>query len=291
MNPFNGEAVVVTGAGRGLGREHARLLASLGARVVVNDVGAGPDGHGVDPSVAEEVANELRHGGFEAVASSADVRTMSGAQELLTQSLDVFGSVSGVVNNAGILQDRMFVNMSEQEWDEVITGQLKNTFAVTRTFAGHWRDLSKAGNQPNASIVNVSSTSGLIGQVGQSNYGAAKAGVASLSVILAQELARYGVRVNAIVPVARTRMTEEVPGIKDLVAKPDDPDAFDVYHPSNVSPIVAYLLSPTCRASGKVFYAKGGEIREMLGWHYGAVFTQDHRYSVDELHTLIDPIL
>jgi NAD(P)-dependent dehydrogenase (short-subunit alcohol dehydrogenase family) len=188
--------------------------------------------------------------------------------------------VHGLVNNAGVLRDRMFVNMSEEEWDDVISGQLRTTFCATRTFCSHWRDQSKAGNPVAASVVNVSSTSGLIGQAGQSNYGAAKAGIAALTVILADELGRYGVRVNAITPVARTRMTEDVPSLKEMVAAPSDPTMFDVYHPGNVAPVVAVLLSEGCHATGKVFYSKGGEVRQFLGWHYGETLQNDHRWTV-----------
>lgn len=283
MNQLKDRVIVVTGSGRGIGREHALLAAEEGAKVIVNDSGAGSDGKGSDPSRAAGVADEIIAAGGTAIARSADVTTIAGAQELLDAAVQEFGTVHGLVNNAGILRDRMFVNMSEDEWDDVIRGQLRATFAPCRVFGAYWRDRSKAGDEVEASIVNVSSTSGLLGAVGQSNYGAAKAGIASLTVILAQELERYGIRVNAITPVARTRMTENVPGIKDMVAKPADPDAFDVYHPGNVSPVVAYLLTEQCSANGSVFYAKGGEIRQFLGWQYGKVIDKGARWTVDEL--------
>ena len=205
-----------------MGREHALLFAAEGAKVVVNDNGCGPDGSGSDPSLAAAVAAEITAAGGEAVPSADDVATMDGAAAVLAAAVEAFGDVHVLVNNAGILRDRMFVNMTEDDWDAVIRGHLKSTFCMTRNAAGRWRDQSKAGETVNASVVNVSSTSGLIGQVGQSNYGAAKSGIASMTVILAQELGRYGVRVNAIVPVARTRMTEEVAGIADMVRAPDD---------------------------------------------------------------------
>ncbi|MDG3008967.1 SDR family NAD(P)-dependent oxidoreductase [Rhodococcus sp. D2-41] len=283
MNQLKDRVIVVTGSGRGIGREHALLAAAEGAKVVVNDSGTGPDGKGLDPTFAALVADEITAAGGSAVAVSADVTTIAGAQKLLDAALENFGAVHGLVNNAGILRDRMFVNMSEDEWDDVITGQLRATFAPCRVFGAHWRDRSKAGDEVKASIVNVSSTSGLLGAVGQSNYGAAKAGIASLTVILSQELERYGVRANAITPVARTRMTENVPGIKDMVAEPADPEAFDVYHPGNVSPVVAYLLTEQCPANGSVFYAKGGEIRQFLGWQYGKTIDKGARWTVDEL--------
>ncbi|GAA4482106.1 SDR family oxidoreductase [Rhodococcus olei] len=283
MNQLKDRVIVVTGSGRGIGREHALLAAAEGAKVIVNDTGAGPDGKGLDPTFASLVADEITAAGGTAVAVSADVTTVAGAQKLLDAALENFGAVHGLVNNAGILRDRMFVNMSEEEWDDVVTGQLRATFAPCRVFGAHWRDRSKAGDKVAASIVNVSSTSGLLGAVGQSNYGAAKAGIASLTVILAQELDRYGVRANAITPVARTRMTENVPGIKEMVAKPADPNEFDVYHPGNVSPVVAYLLTEQCPANGAVFYAKGGEIRQFLGWQYGKTIDKGSRWTVDEL--------
>jgi len=283
MSALRGRVVVITGAGRGLGREHALLAAAEGARVVVNDLGADVAGRGGDPTVAQAVVEEIMNAGGEAVASSADVTTLDGARELLELALREFGAVHGLVNNAGILRDRMFVNMSEDDWDAVIRGHLRATFAPTRIFAAHWRNESKAGRQPNAAVVNVSSTSGLIGAVGQTNYGAAKAGVAALTVILAQELIRYGVRVNAITPVARTRMTQDLPGIGDMMAPPSDPASFDVYHPGNVSPLVAWLLTADCPANGAVFYAKGGEIRQFVGWSYGWAVDRGTRWTVSEI--------
>jgi NAD(P)-dependent dehydrogenase (short-subunit alcohol dehydrogenase family) len=196
-----------------------------------------------------------------------------------------------LVNNAGILRDRMFVNMSEEEWDDVVEGQLKSTFCAARTLAGYWRDRAKAGEPVAASMVNVSSTSGLLGQAGQSNYGAAKAGIASLSIILAGELGRYGVRVNAITPVARTRMTEDVPALKEMVAAPSDAGTFDVYHPAHVAPLVAWLLAEDCAATGQTFYARGGEIRHFVGWHYGATIREDGDWTVDGLAASLPGLL
>lgn len=283
MPALHERVVVVTGAGRGLGRAHALLAAAEGAHVVVNDIGADPDGRGTDDTVAARVVDEIGTLGGSAVASTADVRTMTGAEELLEVTLDAFGHVDGLVNNAGVVRDKMFVNMTESDWDAVIEGQLKATFAPSRTFAAHWRNASKAGRQPAASVVNVPSTSGLIGAVGQSNYGAAKAGIAALTTILAQELTRYGVRVNAVTPVARTRMTEHVPTVGEMVAAPTEPGTFDVYHPGNVSPLVAWLLTADCPATGSVWYAKGGEIRKFRGWSYEWSIDHGRRWTVDEL--------
>jgi NAD(P)-dependent dehydrogenase (short-subunit alcohol dehydrogenase family) len=283
MGSLDGQVVIVTGGGGGLGREHALLIAAEGARVVVDDVGCAPDGTGADPGRARSVVAEIEAAGGQAVASSADVRTTTGAEELLTLALDAFGAVDGVVANAGILRDRMFVNMTDEEWDDVIAGQLRSTFSTVRVFAGHWRDRAKAGEQPTASIVTVSSTSGLIGQAGQSNYGAAKAGIAAMSTILAGEISRYGVRVNSVVPVARTRMTADLPALRDTFAAPDDPDTFDLYHPGNVSPLVAWLVSRSCQLTGRTFYAKGGEIREFVPWSYGRTIDKGGRWTVAEL--------
>lgn len=291
MGALEGRVVVVTGAGRGLGREHALLLAAEGARVLVNDNGCAADGNGRDAAVAVAVAAEIAAAGGEAVASAADVASGEGVEMVLKEALEAFGAVHGLVNNAGVLRDRMFVNMSEEDWDAVIRGQLRATFCPASAFARHWRGVAKAGGEPAASIVNVPSTSGLIGQVGQSNYGAAKAAIGSLTVILAQELERYGVRVNGVVPVARTRMTEDVPKIGELVAAPADPGEFDTYHPGNVSPLVAWLLRAECELNGEVFYAKGGEIRRFLGWHYGASVDKGARWTVAELDEAVPGLL
>ncbi len=271
---LEGRRILVTGAGRGMGREHARLFAAEGARVVVNDNGAERDGQGHDPSVVAAIAAELADSGAEVLANDDDMATLAGAEAAVGSAIDAWGGLDVVVNNAGILRDRMFVNMTEDEWDAIIRGHLKSTFCTTRVAAGHWRDRTKSGEEVRASVVNVSSTSGLMGAVGQSNYGAAKAGIAAMTVILAEELARYGVRCNAIVPVARTRMTEEVAGIADVVRAPEDPSVFDVFHPANVAPVVAWLATEGCAANGRVLYVRGGEVRLVEGWHY--VQTWEH---------------
>lgn len=275
--------VVITGAGRGLGAEYAVLAAAEGAKVVINDLGCGPDGSGADPTVVEGTADRIRAAGGDVVVSADDMATMDGASAVLELALSSYGRVDGLVNNAGTLRDRMFVNMSEAEWDDVIRGQLRTTFCGSRVFAGHWREVSKAGGSPAASLVNVSSTSGLIGQLGQSNYGAAKAGIAALSLILADELARFDVRVNAVVPVARTRMTENAPGIADLVAAPEDPAEFDYNSPANVAPLVAWLLSTTCTETKQVYFSRGSEIRRMAGWTYSDVFDAGTRWDPREI--------
>ena len=283
MGALEGRVALITGAGRGMGREHARAFAAEGASVVVNDSGAGRDGTGRDAGVSRAVAEELLAQGAAAVANSEDVTTLDGASRAVGAALERWGRLDALVNNAGVLRDRMFVNMTEDDWDTVVAGHLRSTFCTTRVAAGHWRDRSKAGEAVDAAVVNVSSTSGLFGAVGQSNYGAAKAGIAAVTVILAEELGRYGVRVNAIVPVARTRMTEEVAGIADLVRAPDDPAAFDTYHPANVSPLVAWLASTSCPVTGRVLYVRGGEIRVLEGWRYARTVEHDGPWTVAEV--------
>jgi NAD(P)-dependent dehydrogenase (short-subunit alcohol dehydrogenase family) len=283
--------VIVTGGGRGMGLEHARLLSRAGALLVLNDVGCDRDGSGSDPTVVERAAESIRAEGGRVVTSAADVSTTPGAQSVVDLALSEYGALHGLVNNAGILRDRMFVNMTDDDWDEVIRGHLRATFAPTRAAAQHWRDRSKAGDAVQASVVSMSSTSGLIGAVGQSNYGAAKAGIAALTVILAQELGRYGVRVNALTPVARTRMTEEAPGVRDLVKVPDDPSAFDTYHPGHVSPLVLWLLSQGCPATGEVFYARGGEIRRYAPWGTAATITSDGPWDADDIAARLGPLV
>jgi NAD(P)-dependent dehydrogenase (short-subunit alcohol dehydrogenase family) len=280
VGALEGRVAVITGAGRGMGREHARRFGAEGASLVVNDTGAERDGTGSDPSVIEAVAAELEGQGVPVAASADDVTTMDGAERALRLGIETWGRVDVLVNNAGILRDRMFVNMTEDDWDLVVRGHLRSTFCTTRIAAGHWRTRSKDGEPVRASVVNVSSTSGLLGAVGQSNYGAAKAGIAAMTVILAQELGRYGVRVNAIVPVARTSMTAEVAGIADLVRAPKDPSEFDTYHPANVSPVVAWLATENCHLSGRVLYVRGGELRVMDGWRQGPVLEHDGRRTV-----------
>lgn len=290
MGALDGRICVITGAGRGIGREHALLFAAEGAKVVVNDTGGAVDGTGHDPSVAQAVVDEIVRAGGTAVASDANVSTMAGAQAVQDLALEAFGDLHVVVNNAGVLRDKMFANMSEEDWDAAINGHLKTTFCMSRVACGRWRDESKAGREVNAAIVNTTSTSGLIGAIGQTNYGAAKAAIASLTIILAQEAQRYGVRVNAICPAARTRMTAESPGTKDLVKKPDDPDAFDVYAPHHVSPVVAYLASEECTLTGRVFMVKGGDIRPFVPWQRMPWIDEQKHFTVAEVAELMKKV-
>jgi NAD(P)-dependent dehydrogenase (short-subunit alcohol dehydrogenase family) len=283
MGLLEGRVAIITGAGRGLGREHALLFATEGAKVVVNDLGGTVDGAGDDRTPAQEVVDEISAMGREAVANSDDVADFEGAKRLVEFAVESFGDLHVLVNNAGILRDKMLVNMSEQDWDAVIQVHLKGHFSPTRHAAAYWRERAKAGVEVHACVVNTSSTSGLLGNPGQSNYGAAKAGIAAFTVIAASELSRYGVRVNAIAPAARTRMTEQTPGLEDIVKRPSDPAQFDVWDAANVSPLVAYLSTESCPYNGKVFYIQGGQIRLFRPWAMAETIEKHDRWTVAEL--------
>jgi NAD(P)-dependent dehydrogenase (short-subunit alcohol dehydrogenase family) len=274
MGSLDGRVAIITGAGRGIGREHALLFAAEGARVLVNDL---------DPGPAEEVCAEIVAAGGEAVANTDDITTWDGGAAIVEAAVSTFGELHVLVNNAGILRDRMLVSMSEQEWDDVIASHLKGHFAPTRFAAAYWRGLTKEGVEVQASVINTSSTSGLLGNPGQSNYGAAKAGIAAFTVILAQELSRYGVRVNALAPAARTRLTESTPGLGDVVQAPADGAGFDVWDPANVAPIAAYLATASAPESGKVFFVQGGVVRLFEGWTMTSTIERPGRWSVEEL--------
>src|SRR5918998_1148223 len=238
MPSLDGKVAIVTGAGRGIGREHSLALAAAGAKIVVNDLGGSTHGEGSDTTPAQSVADEIKAAGGEAVANYDNVADYQGAENLVKQAVGEFGRLDILVNNAGIIRDRMIVNMSEQEWDAVIAVHLKGHFAPTRHAASYWREQSKAGNQINGRVINTSSPSGVFGNVGQTNYGAAKAGIAAFTMIAAQELGRYGVTVNCLAPNARTRMTEAAFG---EIPKPED--GFDTMDPANIAPIVVALAS------------------------------------------------
>jgi NAD(P)-dependent dehydrogenase (short-subunit alcohol dehydrogenase family) len=283
MGTLDGRVAIITGAGRGIGREHALLFAAEGAKVVVNDLGGAVDGSGDDRTPAQQVVDEIKDMGGDAVASADDIASWDGGQRLIDAAVKAFGDVHVLVNNAGILRDRMLVNMSEEDWDSVIHVHLKGHFVPTRFAAAYWREQTKEGKEVRASVINTSSTSGLLGNPGQTNYGAAKAGIAAFTVIAAQELARYGVRVNAIAPAARTRMTEQTPGLGDIVKAPSDPGAFDVWNPSNVSPVVAYLATESCPISGKVLFVQGGQVRLFQPWTMTTTLDKSDRWAVAEL--------
>ena len=274
---------MITGGGRGLGRAHALLFAAEGAKVVVNDLGSDPEGGGAAPHAADEVVEEIRDAGGEAIANHDDVASWDGGRALVQAAVDAFGGLDVLVNNAGILRDRALVHMSEEEWDSVTNVHLKGHFVPTRFAAAYWREQHKAGASRAAAVIHTSSTSGLLGNPGQTNYGAAKAGVAAFSMICAQELSRYGVRSNCIVPAARTRLTEAAPGLGDIVAAPGA-GGFDVWDPAHVSPVVAYLATADCALNGRTLFVQGGTIRLMDGWQFGASFEQDARWTIAELH-------
>jgi NAD(P)-dependent dehydrogenase (short-subunit alcohol dehydrogenase family) len=291
MGTLDGRVAIITGAGRGIGREHALLYAAEGAKVVVNDLGGGIDGSGGEASPAEQVAQEIRDLGGEAIANHDSVADWDGGARLIASAVEAFGDLHVLVNNAGILRDRVLVNLSEEDWDSVIAVHLKGHFIPTRHAATYWREQAKAGKTVKASIINTSSTSGLIGNVGQSNYGAAKAGIAAFTVIIAEELARYGVRANAIAPAARTRMTESTPGLSDVVAKPSDTAVFDAWDPANVSPLVAALATEGCPVTGQVFFVQGGTVRLFQNWKMTATLEKNDRWSVGDLAEKLPSLL
>ena len=259
-----GRVAIVTGAGRGIGREHALMLATHGACVVVNDLGGAIDGSGAGTGPAHEVVAEITAAGGRAVANTDDISTFAGSERLVAQALDTFGRLDVLVNNAGILRDRMLVNMTEAEWDAVITVHLKGTFGPSHHAAAHWRDRVKRGEDVDARIVNTSSPSGIYGNIGQTNYGAAKAGIAAFTIIAAMELARYGVTVNAIAPAALTRMTENL-GMGDATA-----EAREQMGPRWIAPIVTWLASTeSASVTGRVFDVSGRALSVSEGWHRG----------------------
>jgi NAD(P)-dependent dehydrogenase (short-subunit alcohol dehydrogenase family) len=279
MPHLEGKVAIVTGAGRGIGREHALALARAGAKVVVNDLGAALSGEGHDDTPAQQVVQEIEALGGAAAANDANVADFEQAGAMVQQAIDRFGRLDILVNNAGILRDRMLVNMSEQEWDAVINVHLKGHFAPTRHAAAHWRELSKAGEDVRARVVNTSSPSGVFGNIGQGNYGAAKAGIAAFTVIAAQELHRYGVTVNCLAPNARTRMTEET---FDIGAP--DPNAFDPLDPANMSPVVVALCADEAQQiTGQVFHVWGSAVNALRGWSAGELFQKEGRWDADEL--------
>ena len=281
MGHLDGKTVIVTGAGRGIGREHALLFAREGASVVVNDLGGAQDGSGAAAGPAEAVAEEITAAGGQAVANGDDVADAEGAKRIVATALDAFGGVHGLVNNAGILRDRVLVNIDDADWDLVVRVNLRGTFLMTREVGRYWREQSKAGKDVSGSVVNTSSESGVFGNPGQANYAAAKAAVASLTQVASKELQRYGVRVNAILPQARTRLTEGAFG--DALAAKDG--EFDRMNPANVSPFVGYLLSSECPLTGEVFLVGGSRVQRIAPWAKDPDWKlmTDSRWTLDAL--------
>jgi NAD(P)-dependent dehydrogenase (short-subunit alcohol dehydrogenase family) len=280
MNTLKDRVAIVTGAGRGLGRAHALLFAELGAKVVVNDNGASPDGSGDDRTPAHEVVAEIRERGGEAVAHVGSVSDWDTGKAMIDLAVDTFGRLDVLVNNAGILRDRTIVKMSEAEWDSVVDVHLKGHFVPLRHAADHWRQRAKSGDTTDAAVINTASGSGLRGNPGQVNYAAAKAGIASMTQVAARELERYGVRVNAIAPVARTRLTLQTPGLAERLTVEE---GFDKWAPENISPLVAWLARADCHVTGQVFSVAGGMVGWERGWTRRETFEKDSRWSQDEL--------
>ncbi len=267
MGVLDGRIAIITGAGRGLGREHALLFASEGAKIVVNDLGGDiGGGGGADASPAQETVQMIEEIGAEAVVNGDDVSDWEGAQRMVNQCIETFGGLDVLVNNAGILRDRVVVNMTDSEWDSVIKVHLRGHFAPTKHAAIYWRAESKAGCPRQASLINTASESGLFGNPGQANYAAAKSGIATFTQVCAKELIRYGVRSNAIAPRARTRLTEQTPGLGDIVRQEVPEGQFDVWDAANVSPFVAYLATVDCPINGEVFFVWSDEVKRVIPW-------------------------
>jgi NAD(P)-dependent dehydrogenase (short-subunit alcohol dehydrogenase family) len=281
---------LITGAGRGLGREHALLFASEGAKVVVNDLGGAGDGSGADAGPAQQVVDEITAAGGTAIANTDDISSWEGAKDAVDTAIDTYGQLDVLVNNAGILRDAFLSSMSEDQFDLVIKVHLKGHFLCLRHATDHFKARSKAGEEVNGSVINTASASGTyLPNPGQVNYGAAKAGIAAMSLVAAAELGRYGVRVNAIAPAARTRLTSDVPMIGDMMKAPEDPGAFDPFDPANVSPLVAHLASEGCTITGKLFAVQGGLIAECANWQVQDGLTSETAWTIESVAQGLSP--
>ncbi|WP_405167445.1 SDR family oxidoreductase [Nocardia sp. NBC_01499] len=284
MGSLDGRVAIVTGAGRGIGRAHALLLAAEGAAVVVNDLGGNNEGVGADAGPAQQVVDEIVAAGGRAVADGANIADWAGAKALVEQAITAFGGLDILVNNAGILRDAFIAAMDEAQWDAVIAVHLKGHFAVLHHAAAYWKERSKAGQQVAASVINTASASGtFMPNPGQANYGAAKAGIAALTQVAALELERYGVRANAIAPVARTRLTLATPGMGAMFAEEVPAGEFDAFAPENIAPIVAYLAQEKCPITGKVFAVQGGAISALNGWTATKTIETDGPWQLADL--------
>ncbi|UGQ11237.1 SDR family NAD(P)-dependent oxidoreductase [Yinghuangia sp. ASG 101] len=280
-----GRVVAITGAGNGLGRAHALAFAAHGAKVVVNDLGGGRDGDGASAGPAQRVVDEIRAAGGEAVANTDDISTWDGAGRLVAQAVDTFGDLDVLVNNAGILRDRMIVSMTERDWDSVLAVHLKGTFATLHHAANHWRRRAKEGHAVDARVINTSSPSGLFGNPGQGNYGPAKAGIASLTVIAAAELARYGVTVNAVAPTAMTRLTEDIEMMRQAAEATD-------LTPEAISPLVVWLGSARSKdVTGRVFGAMGNRFTVLEGWVNGPSVDSETRWNPEDLTGVLPDVV
>lgn len=290
MGALEGRVAIVTGAGAGIGREHALLFAREGARVVVNDLGTSASGDGSSPDSAHAVVDEIRAMGGEAVASTDDITDWKGSKRLIDTALDAFGDLHCLVNNAGVVSGWQLLDLSERDWDVVMQVHLKGAFCVMRHAAAYWREKAEAaGVAVNASIVSTASGAGLLNE-GPSNYAAAKAGVAAFAQTIAKELMQYGVRVNSIAPVARTRLTEDSGG-SVLVRRPDKPDSFDRGNPANISPLVAYLSTSDCPYTGGVWHVYGGQIGLCEGWKMVESRSRKGQWTVDDLRAEVPTIV
>ena len=287
MGALEGRVAIITGAGRGIGREHALLFAAEGAKVVVNDLGAGGDGTGADLTPAQQTVADIKAMGGEAVVNGDNVADWEGGQRLVNTAIETFGDLDILVNNAGILRERVLVNMTEEEWDAVVTVHLKGHFVPSRWAAAYWREQHKAGVTRPRNMVHTSSTSGLFSNPGQSNYGAAKTGIATFSQICAKELVRYGVKSNCIAPAARTRLTLATPGLGDIIGAPSDAGKFDEWDPANISPLVAYLATADCAFTGETFFVQGGSVKRVKTWEFGEGIDRNDRWTVAELATAL----